>query len=102
MAIRGVLSLDGLGFDLGRWGSLPNFMQVVQQNVGNWGYIAPERSFEYGFGLPEHGEPVVWNSVEELPRDVQYDFIIIGGKSFDSLQAFTLKSSISFCNAFSV
>ncbi|EKM76333.1 hypothetical protein AGABI1DRAFT_45074 [Agaricus bisporus var. burnettii JB137-S8] len=60
-------------------------MQVVQQNVGNWGYVSPERSFEYGFGFPERGGPVVWNNVEELPLDVQYDFIIIGGGTAGSL-----------------
>jgi choline dehydrogenase len=57
-------------------------MQDVQGSSGAIGETPLEHFPEsYGFGSQLHGGgPHVWKSVEELPDDIEYDFVIIGGE----------------------
>jgi hypothetical protein len=80
MIAQGLLSLGGLWSDLNLWS---NLMSVVQDGGTGCNSFLEHFPGSYGFGHRLYGGgrgPVVWKSVEELPRSLEYDFIIVGGE----------------------
>jgi hypothetical protein len=70
--IQGILSFGGFWPDSSRWESLSNSVQEFHVFGSVNGLGDPPRS--YGSG------PAIWTSIEQLPKDTEYDFIIVGGE----------------------
>jgi hypothetical protein len=77
--IQGVLSFGGLWPDSSRWDSFSNSVKDVHDFGSAGGLGDPPASYGSGHHFQEGG-PAIWTSVEDLPEDVEYDFIIVGGE----------------------
>jgi hypothetical protein len=87
--IQFLLSFGGLSLDSNDPERFSNLRGAVR-DFGGVGFLEKLTGLS-GFGRRPYGErlgPVVWESIEELPIGVEYDFIIVGGEWFTLIHEF--------------
>jgi hypothetical protein len=85
VVVQGALSLSGLWPDASHLGSLSDSVQDLHGSGGLTGNISPEH-VPYGINEAPTQGPAIWKTVDEMPTDVEYDFIIVGGKLFENFE----------------